>query len=85
MITKEQTHPIFVDLKDQVELCEHRWPIEGSDCPYCMAAIDAVKLEEKVVFVGREMMVPCMCNGPLAFGFMQRVKFCDACNGVKPV
>ena len=84
MITNEQTRPIFVDLKDQLELCPHRWPVEGSECPYCLGEIAAVKAAKTVKFIGVDV-APCMCNGPIKFSFMQEIELCYHCGGAKPV
>lgn len=34
-----QVRPILVDLTDRVERCEHSWPVEGSECPFCAPAV----------------------------------------------
>lgn len=43
MIT--ETRPFKVNLTDQIEVCQHDWPIEGSKCPVCFDAEVRVELE----------------------------------------
>jgi DNA-binding helix-hairpin-helix protein with protein kinase domain len=75
-----EVRPIMADLKDQVEICQHRWPVEGSECPFCMK--EALPVEKTGA---RFVDLPaCMCNGPFEIKKGQALVLCGVCSGIRP-